>query len=168
MTRNFLSRKQEAGCPPKDMLSVYNIFNLDMFPSLKATIHVALTVPGSSCSCERSFSALRRLLRQTMGQKRQSCSHVYCKRHASASESQQSDASTHQITGDCSHKNDALIYFLFFFLVVNAANTYLVFSCCTILKNRLSCPGRAVVRAGGPRPVRPVAACLSHSFCPVS
>ncbi|XP_065805213.1 zinc finger MYM-type protein 1-like [Labrus bergylta] len=38
-----------------------------------ATIQVALTVPVSSCSCERSFSALRRLhswLRQTMGQKR--------------------------------------------------------------------------------------------------
>lgn len=54
------------------------------FPSLKVTTQVALTVPVSSCSCERSFSALRRLhswLRQTMGQKR----------WASAPETQQSD-----------------------------------------------------------------------------
>uniref|UniRef100_A0A3P8QGE1 HAT C-terminal dimerisation domain-containing protein n=1 Tax=Astatotilapia calliptera TaxID=8154 RepID=A0A3P8QGE1_ASTCA len=73
VARNFLTRKTEAGCPPKNMLSVYNLLDSDMFPSLKATIQVALTVPVSSCSCERSFSALRRLhswLRQTMGQKR--------------------------------------------------------------------------------------------------
>uniref|UniRef100_A0A3Q4GS89 HAT C-terminal dimerisation domain-containing protein n=1 Tax=Neolamprologus brichardi TaxID=32507 RepID=A0A3Q4GS89_NEOBR len=57
----------------QNMLSVYNLLDSDMFLSLKATIQVALTVPVSSCSCERSFSALRRLhswLRQTMGQKR--------------------------------------------------------------------------------------------------
>lgn len=73
VTRNFLTQKTEAGCPPKNMLSVYNLLDSDMFPSLKATIQVALTVPVSSCSCERSFNALRRLhpwLRQTMGQKR--------------------------------------------------------------------------------------------------
>ncbi|CAK6975896.1 zinc finger MYM-type 1-like [Scomber scombrus] len=73
VARNFLARKTEAGCSPKDMLTVHNLLDSDMFPSLKATIQVSLTVPVSSCSCERSFSALRRLhsrLRQTMGQKR--------------------------------------------------------------------------------------------------
>lgn len=41
--------------------------------TLKATIQAAMTIPVSSCSCERSFSALRRLhtwLRRTMEQKR--------------------------------------------------------------------------------------------------
>ena len=73
MASNFLARKTEAGCSPEDILSVHNLLDSDMFPSLKATIQVALTVPVSSCSCERSFSPLRRLhswLRQTMGQKR--------------------------------------------------------------------------------------------------
>ncbi|KAJ8366209.1 hypothetical protein SKAU_G00150400 [Synaphobranchus kaupii] len=73
VARNFLARKTEAGCPPQDMLAVHNFLDSDMFPSLKAIIQVALTVPVSSCSCERSFSALRRLhswLRKTMGQKR--------------------------------------------------------------------------------------------------
>lgn len=73
VAKNFLARKTEAGCPPQDMLAVHNLLDPDMFPSLRATIQVALTVPVSSCSCERSFSALRRLhswLRQTMGQKR--------------------------------------------------------------------------------------------------
>lgn len=73
VARNFLARKREAGCPPKDMLAVHNLLDDDMFPSLKEIIQVALTIPVSSCSCERSFSALRRLhswLRKTMGQKR--------------------------------------------------------------------------------------------------
>ena len=73
VARNFLARKTEAGCPPRDMLAVHNLLDSDMFPSLKAIFQVALTVPVSSCSCERSFSALRRLhswLRKTMGQTR--------------------------------------------------------------------------------------------------
>ena len=61
MASNFLARKTEAGCSPEDILSVHNLLDSDMFPSLKATIQVALTVPVSSCSCERSFSPLRRL-----------------------------------------------------------------------------------------------------------
>uniref|UniRef100_A0A8D0AYQ8 Zinc finger MYM-type protein 1 n=1 Tax=Sander lucioperca TaxID=283035 RepID=A0A8D0AYQ8_SANLU len=53
---------------PEELLVAKN-----MFPSLKALFQVALTIPVSSCSCERSFSALRRLhtwLRNTMGQDR--------------------------------------------------------------------------------------------------
>lgn len=73
VARNFLARKADAGYTPQDMLAVHNLFSADMFPSLKEVLQVALTVPVSSCSCERSFSALRRLhtwLRKTMGQKR--------------------------------------------------------------------------------------------------
>ena len=52
---------------------MHNLLDDDVFPSLKEIIQVSLTVPVSSCSCERSFSALGRLyswLRKTMGQKR--------------------------------------------------------------------------------------------------
>ncbi|KAF7650104.1 hypothetical protein LDENG_00131290 [Lucifuga dentata] len=44
-----------------------------MFPTLRALFQVAVTIPVSSCSCERSLSALRRLhtwLRNTMDQDR--------------------------------------------------------------------------------------------------
>ena len=67
---NNLRRKREAG-EIKDILTVYNL--LDMFPSLKAVFQVALTIPVSSCSCERSFSALHRLhtwLRRSVEQSR--------------------------------------------------------------------------------------------------
>uniref|UniRef100_A0A672RED2 DUF4371 domain-containing protein n=1 Tax=Sinocyclocheilus grahami TaxID=75366 RepID=A0A672RED2_SINGR len=71
-SENFLSDSHlQAGAAPQDMISVYNLLDYDMFPSLKSVIQVALTVPFSSCSCERSFSALRRLhtwLRRTMCQ----------------------------------------------------------------------------------------------------
>uniref|UniRef100_A0A3B3QXG8 DUF4371 domain-containing protein n=1 Tax=Paramormyrops kingsleyae TaxID=1676925 RepID=A0A3B3QXG8_9TELE len=71
IARHFLTRKTQAGAAPQDMISVYNLLDSDMFPSLKSVIQVALTVPVSSCTCERSFSVLRRLhiwLRRTMGQ----------------------------------------------------------------------------------------------------
>ncbi|KAL7406954.1 hypothetical protein ABVT39_000691 [Epinephelus coioides] len=72
VAKNFLKRKSEAGAI-QDMLTMYSLLDYEMFPSLKAVIQVALTIPVSSCSCERSFSALRRLhtwLRRTMGQSR--------------------------------------------------------------------------------------------------
>ena len=65
-------RKSEAGTV-QDMLAVYKLLDSEMFPSLKAVMQVALTIPVSSCTCERSFSALRRLhtwLRRTTGQSR--------------------------------------------------------------------------------------------------
>lgn len=70
---NFFKRKKETGGDVEDMLAVYKQLDADMFPTLKATVQAALTIPVSSCSCERSFSALRRLhtwLRRTMGQNR--------------------------------------------------------------------------------------------------
>ncbi len=45
------------------------LLNTDMLPTLNSVFKVALTIPVSSCSCERSFSALHRLhtyLRNTM------------------------------------------------------------------------------------------------------
>ncbi|KAK0141101.1 Structural maintenance of chromosomes protein 6 [Merluccius polli] len=44
-----------------------------MFPTLTQVIQISLTIPVSSCTCERTFSVLRRLhtwLRSTMGQDR--------------------------------------------------------------------------------------------------
>uniref|UniRef100_A0A3B1JVJ8 DUF4371 domain-containing protein n=1 Tax=Astyanax mexicanus TaxID=7994 RepID=A0A3B1JVJ8_ASTMX len=70
---SFFKRKNETGGDVEDMLAVYKQLDADMFPTLKATVQAALTIPVSSCSCERSFSALRRLhtwLRRTMGQNR--------------------------------------------------------------------------------------------------
>lgn len=73
ITTNFLRRRREGGGDVGNMFAVYNQLDADMFPSLKATIQTAMTTPVSSCSWERSFSALRHLhtwLRRTMGQKR--------------------------------------------------------------------------------------------------
>ncbi|KAJ8885343.1 hypothetical protein PR048_011540 [Dryococelus australis] len=59
---------------PKNDISVFDLFTLlpsSMFPNLKKILHIALTIPVSSASRERSFSALKRLkmyLRNTMGQ----------------------------------------------------------------------------------------------------
>lgn len=72
VAKNYLRRKREA-CAVEDMLSMYNLLEIDMFPTLKALFQVALTIPVRSCSCERSFSALCRLhtwLRGTMRQNR--------------------------------------------------------------------------------------------------
>ncbi|KAL2102554.1 hypothetical protein ACEWY4_001722 [Coilia grayii] len=71
VAKSFLSRKDPESIP--DILSVFKLLDSKMFPSLRAILQLALTVPVSSCSCERSFSALRRLhtwLRSTMGQSR--------------------------------------------------------------------------------------------------
>ena len=38
VARNFLSRKREAGCPPKDILAGHNLLDEEVFPSLKEII----------------------------------------------------------------------------------------------------------------------------------
>ncbi|KAM3859970.1 zinc finger MYM-type protein 1 [Diretmus argenteus] len=71
VAKQFLSKKTAQAIP--DIHSVFKLLDVDMFPALKSVYQVALTIPVSSCSCERSFSALRRLhtwLRRTMGQDR--------------------------------------------------------------------------------------------------
>ena len=45
----------------------------DIFPEFSKVVHILAVIPATSCSVERSFSALRRLktyLRNTMGQQR--------------------------------------------------------------------------------------------------
>ncbi|XP_056594206.1 zinc finger MYM-type protein 1-like [Triplophysa dalaica] len=72
VARQFLFKRRDEGVI-SDMASVYKLLDPDMFPSLRSVFQAALTIPVSSCSCERSFSALRRLhtwLRRTMGQQR--------------------------------------------------------------------------------------------------
>lgn len=67
VAKNFIKCKIQAA--PQDMLTVYNLLDVDMFPSLKALVQVALTIPVSSC-CEQSFSVLQHLhtwLWRTMG-----------------------------------------------------------------------------------------------------
>ena len=69
MAKNFLNTKKEI----MDIQGVFNILDPTMFPTLKQIIQIALTIPVNSCSCEQSFSVLRRLhtwLRSTMGQGR--------------------------------------------------------------------------------------------------
>ena len=46
---------------------------LDIFPEFSKMVHILAVIPATSCSAERSFSALRRLktyLRSIMGQRR--------------------------------------------------------------------------------------------------
>lgn len=72
VAKQFLIRRRHEGAI-SDVGSVYMLLDPHMFPSLRSIFQVALTIPVSSCSCERSFSALRRLhtwLRRTMGEQR--------------------------------------------------------------------------------------------------
>lgn len=72
VAKTFLKHKSEAGAV-QDMLALYNLLDSEMFPSLKAVIQVALTIPVSSCRFERSFSTLHRLytwLKRTTSQSR--------------------------------------------------------------------------------------------------
>uniref|UniRef100_A0A672STT8 HAT C-terminal dimerisation domain-containing protein n=1 Tax=Sinocyclocheilus grahami TaxID=75366 RepID=A0A672STT8_SINGR len=72
VAKQFLAKKKKEGAV-SDMASAYKLLDPDMFPTLSLVFQAALTIPVSRSSCERSFSALRRLhtwLRRTMGQKR--------------------------------------------------------------------------------------------------
>ena len=53
--------------------TVYENDLFDIFPEFSNVAHILAVIPATSCSAERSFSALRRLktyLRSTMGQQR--------------------------------------------------------------------------------------------------
>uniref|UniRef100_A0A8C8RBV3 HAT C-terminal dimerisation domain-containing protein n=1 Tax=Pelusios castaneus TaxID=367368 RepID=A0A8C8RBV3_9SAUR len=72
IAKHYLTHIQENG-NNLSMIDVYQQLDPVMFPNLKKVIQVALTIPVSSCSRERSFGALRRLhtwLRSTMEQDR--------------------------------------------------------------------------------------------------
>ena len=52
---------------------VYENDLFDMFPEFSNVAHILVVIPATSCSGERSFSALRKLktyIRSTMGQQR--------------------------------------------------------------------------------------------------
>ena len=56
-----------------NMEKVYGLLDQDVFPTLKKIFQAALTVPVTSCNCERSISCLRRVktwLRTKMTQER--------------------------------------------------------------------------------------------------
>lgn len=70
VAKNYLQRQPAT---LTDILAVYQKLDATMFPTLKVTLQTALTIPVTSCSCERSFSALRRVhtaLRGRMNQER--------------------------------------------------------------------------------------------------
>ncbi|KAJ3580971.1 hypothetical protein NHX12_032687 [Muraenolepis orangiensis] len=72
VAKQFLTSRKREGAV-SDMGSVYKLLQPEMFPTLSSVVQAALTIPVSSCTCERSFSVLRRLhtwLRRTMGQDR--------------------------------------------------------------------------------------------------
>lgn len=60
VVKQFLAKKKKEGAT-SDMASAYKRIDPDMFPTLSLVFQAALTIPVSSSSCERSFSALRRL-----------------------------------------------------------------------------------------------------------
>ncbi|XP_073726196.1 zinc finger MYM-type protein 1-like [Misgurnus anguillicaudatus] len=72
VAKNYLAHKKES-LSIKDIQCVFNLLDKVMFPSLTQVMQISLTIPVNSCSCERSFSVLRRLhtwLRCSMGQDR--------------------------------------------------------------------------------------------------
>lgn len=70
LAKSFLRRRMRHDI--SDTATVYQLLDPDVFPSLRDIFQV-LTIPVSSCVCERSFSALCRLhtrFRSTMGQEK--------------------------------------------------------------------------------------------------
>ena len=71
VAKNYLQAQQLKSEKKLTMEKAYTL--LDPFPTLKKIFQLALTVPVTSCSCERSFSCLRRVktwLRSKMTQDR--------------------------------------------------------------------------------------------------
>ena len=64
-------RAHGLGCMPvSEMLETMHENGLfDMFPEFSNVVHILAVIPATSCSAERSFSALRRLKLTSMGQK---------------------------------------------------------------------------------------------------
>jgi hypothetical protein len=61
------------GQKPQTLLETLNVTNQDLYPNIFAIFTVLITMPVSSASSERSFSAMRRVkncLRATMGDQR--------------------------------------------------------------------------------------------------
>ena len=64
------------GQKPQTLLVILNVTNQDLYPNIYAIFTVLITMPVSSASTERSFSAMRSVkncLRATMGDERYRC-----------------------------------------------------------------------------------------------
>ena len=59
VAQNYLSQLPEDKC--SSMAELYRLLDPLIFPSLSRLVQISLTIPVTSCSCERSFSALPRL-----------------------------------------------------------------------------------------------------------
>ena len=73
VAHNFIKSLQSKEEKTFTMEQVHRLLDRDTFPRLKTLFQVALTIPVTSCSCERSFSCLRRVktwLRTRMTQER--------------------------------------------------------------------------------------------------
>ena len=73
VAKNYLQALQCKSEKKFNMEKAYSLLDENAFPTLKQTFQLALTVPVTSCSCERSFSCLRRVktwLRSKMTQER--------------------------------------------------------------------------------------------------
>ena len=71
----MLLSKRTEGQPetPLALLGFIVSFGDDVFPNLRISLHILLTIPVSIASCERSFSKLKLILsylRASMGQDR--------------------------------------------------------------------------------------------------
>lgn len=80
-----------VGQRPQHLLDTLNATNKDLYPNIFTILTVLLTMPVSSASSERSFSAMRRIknyLRATMGDERLSnlsMMHIHRSRHVAIS-----------------------------------------------------------------------------------
>ena len=71
--KNYLQALQQKADKTFTMEQAYRLIDEIAFPTLKTLFQLALTVPVTSCTCERSFSCMRRVktwLRSNMSQER--------------------------------------------------------------------------------------------------
>ena len=71
-TRRWQSHEDHRSLPDR-LSQVYNECSRIQFPNIKSLLQIALTLPVTSCECERSFSQLKLLkttLRSTMSERR--------------------------------------------------------------------------------------------------
>ena len=61
MVKTFINALQKKEDRKFTMEELYGRLDALMFPTLHELIQIALTIPVTSCCCERSFSTLRRL-----------------------------------------------------------------------------------------------------------
>ena len=61
VAKNYINAMRKNTEDKITMEMVYSMLDKDVFPTIKKLFQIALTVPVTSCKCERSFSCLRRV-----------------------------------------------------------------------------------------------------------